>query len=127
MKVQYDPNKALGNNSNGNSGKNKRKWFVFYFETNERMEEVRDLLFGYNESDDIIVRNLTLMQKSIEGSFNFYGILKMLAVKNKIKKRKALLNQLKEKSNKSVIGLINFGKRFIKKNFVEKHEYKFNN
>ncbi len=121
MKVQYDPNKALGNNSNGNSGKNKRKWFVFYFESFERMEEVRDLLFGYNESDDIIVRNLTLMQKSIEGSFNFYGILKMLAVKNKVKKRKILLNKLKESSNQSVNGLISFGKRKIQKNFVDKY------
>ena len=74
-----------------------------------------------DENDEIVIRNLSLMQKSIEGSFNFYGILKMLAVKNKIKKRKALLNQLKVKSNKSVIGLINFGKRLIKKNFFKKN------
>ena len=120
MKIEYDPNRALATEKK-NNGKKKRKWFVFYFETAEKMEFVRELLFGMDDNDEIVIRNLSLMQKSIEGSFNFYGILKMLAVKNKIKKRKALLNQLKGKSNQSVTGLINFGKRLIKKNFVEKH------
>ena len=50
MKVEYDPKKALGI-KNGSNEKSKRKWFVFYFDTNEKMEEVRDILFGSNETD----------------------------------------------------------------------------
>ena len=76
MKVEYDPKKALGI-KNGSNEKGKRKWFVFYFDTNEKMEEVRELLFGTNEQDDIIIRNLIQLQNSIETSFNFYGILKI--------------------------------------------------
>ena len=59
------------------------------------MYEVKELLFGsYDEDkiDPILIDNLKIMHHSLENSFNFYGILKILSVKEKIKKRKRLLN-----------------------------------
>ena len=77
------------------------------------MNEVKELLFdSYNEenTDTLLIDNLKLMNNSIENSFNFYGILKILSVKEKIKKRKRLLNELKTISNQSINGLLSFGK-----------------
>ena len=78
------------------------------------MYEVKELLFGsFNEgnSDQILIDNFKIMNNAIENSFNFYGILKILSVKEKIKKRKRLLNELKSISNQSINGLLSFGKK----------------
>ena len=134
MKIEYNPNKVKIKNEEFNDEdeekkeeekkedkkkkeeekkiNKKRKWFVFYFKTEEEMYEVKGLLFdSYNEenTDTLLIDNLKLMNNSIENSFNFYGILKILSVKEKIKKRKRLLNKLKTISNKSINSLLSFG------------------
>ena len=119
MKVEYDPNKIANNGKPGT-----KKWFVFYFHSEEQMDIVRELLFGGSNQDEIIINNITNMISSIERNFTFYGILKMLSVKNKIKKRKNLLHELKNYSDKHLNGLISFGQNTFHKNLVEKYQKK---
>ena len=88
------------------------------------MYEVKELLFGsYDEDkiDPILIDNLKIMHHSLENSFNFYGILKILSVKEKIKKRKRLLSELKSISNQSINGLLSFGKKTQNK-LIEKFQ-----
>jgi len=106
------------------NNKSEEKWFVFYFDTQREMDIVKVLLFGNKELEAIIIKNLKKMISSIESSFNFYGILKMLSVKNKIKKRKNLLHELKDYSDKQLNGLISFGQNTFHKNLVEKYQKK---
>ena len=74
------------------------------------MNLAKQLLFGGIGNDDYLIRNLNTMQKTIDDSFTFYGILKLISVKEKIKKRKRILGQLKDLSKQSISGLISFGK-----------------
>ena len=88
------------------------------------MYEVKELLFGsFNEgnSAQILIDNFKIMNNAIENSFNFYGILKILSVKEKIKKRKRLLSELKSISNQSINGLLSFGKKTQNK-LIEKFQ-----
>ncbi len=116
MIIEYDPNKSVNKEKSG-----KKKYFIFYFINEEKRDIVRGLLFGGNNKDEIIINNVNNMISSIERSFTFYGILKMLSVKNKIKKRKNLLNELKNYSDKNLNGLINFGKNTFHNNLREKY------
>ena len=120
MKIEYNPYK----DSKKKEEKGKKKWFVFYFPSNEQRQEVKELLFGSNIDENAIINNLKKVKYLIEESFSFYGILKILSVKNKVKKRKNQLNELKSFSNQSINGLINFGTRILKDNLIEKFKKK---
>ena len=86
------------------------KQIILYFHSIQEMDLAKQLLFGGIGNDDYLIRNLNTMQKTIDDSFTFYGILKLISVKEKIKKRKRILGQLKDLSKQSMSGLISFGK-----------------
>ena len=85
------------------------KPIILYFETKEKLDLARQLLFGGDYSDTNIISTLNVMKKTINDTFTFYGMLKLLSVKERIKKRKRLLGELKDISLQSMTGLINFG------------------
>ena len=107
MIIEYLDKKTLKD-----TNKKEYKQIILYFKTLEEMDLARQLLFGNDSSDDSIVNNLKIMKKSINDSFTFYGILKLLSVKEQIKKRKRLLGELKDLSNQHITGFINFGKKY---------------
>ena len=115
MIIEYLDKKTLKD-----TNKKEYKQIILYFKTLEEMDLARQLLFGNDSSDDSIVNNLKIMKKSINDSFTFYGILKLLSVKEQIKKRKRLLGELKDLSNQHITGFINFGKKSNYKDLIQK-------
>ena len=101
--------------------------FFMYFETEEQMKEVEEMLFGMRcgkEKTTAIISNLQQIQKCIEGSYIFYGMLKMLSVKSKVKTRKDQLKTLKNYSNQSYDSMIQFGRSFLKSSMIDKYKQK---
>ena len=115
----------LDNKTKNEKNKEEYKSIILYFHTKEKMDLAKELLFGIKDSDKIIINNLNVMKKIINNSFIFYGMLKFLSVKEKIKKRKRLLGELKDLSNQSMTSFINFGKKY--KNGLNRYIYNSRN
>lgn len=101
--------------------------FFMYFETEEKMKEVEEMLFGLRCGDDkkvSIVSNLQQIQKLIEGSYLFYGVLKMMSVKAQVKKRKVMLKTLKDYSNKQYDAMVNFGSNLFRSTMIKNYKEK---
>ena len=75
----------------------KRSSICLYFEDENKMKEVFIVLFGICLSEEkkaFIYKNLNGFQDIVEKGNKFYTIMKILSVKNKIKKRKKVLNKI---------------------------------
>jgi hypothetical protein len=75
-----------------------------YFQTSTQLEDANRMLqlIKLNKSSNVnLISNLQSMQKLIEGSYIFYGVFKLLEVKQKVRHRKALLNSLREYTEES--------------------------
>ena len=71
--------------------KNKKSSFFFYFDNNKKMKDVELAIFNLIKSDNyklVSKNNLDNLRQISEYSYKFYTIMKILSVKNKIKKNK---------------------------------------
>ena len=86
--------------------KKERKSICLYFDDENKMKEVFIILFGISLSDEkkmTIHNNLLLSDNTFTNANRFYTIMKILSVKNKIKKRKSVFNKISNVIKGSVI------------------------
>ena len=77
--------------------KNTQSSFFFYFDNERQMKTVESAIFNLIKSDNyklVSKNNLDNLKHILEASHKFYTILKILAVKNKIKSRKRVFKKV---------------------------------
>ena len=92
--------------------------FFLYFDDENKMNEVYIMLFGICLTEDkkqIMLKNINDLNNELIKRNKFYTIMKILAVKNRIKKRKMVFNKI-EKATKGKI----YGELLINKELVNK-------
>ena len=101
-----------------NSSKIKKSSFFLYFDDKKKMREVEEILFSFDLSEKkkkkIKEYFLNINNLLNEGNI-FYTIMKILAVKNKIKCRKLVFNKINEKIHGIIIGKLNIEKKLLKR------------
>jgi len=107
-----------------NSLKNIRSFFL-YFEDEKKMREVEIMLFGIllNETTKKKIRqHLADVTKTLTEGNSFYTIMKILSVKNKIKKRKLAFNAIERAVSFQPIGELNVEKKLLKRLSIQRRE-----
>mgnify|MGYP006873000002 CR=1 FL=1 len=107
-----------------NSLKNMRSFFL-YFENEKKMKEVEIMLFGIILRDSTkkkIKKSLADMTNTLTHGNPFYALMKILSVKNKIKKRKIAYNSVQKAMNYIPIGKLNLEKKLLKKLSLQRRE-----
>ena len=107
-----------------NSLKNIRSFFL-YFDDEKKMREVEIMLFGIilNESTKKKIRkHLADITNTLTEGNSFYTIMKILSVKNKIKKRKIAFNAIERAKNLVPIGKLNIEKKLLKRLSIQRRE-----
>ena len=98
--------------------KPKKSSICLYFDDENKLKEVYVTLFGICLSDEkkqIITKNIGDCQKNFMGNRN-YTILKILSVKNKIKKMKKIKNKIDQAIKGQIYGELDLNKFKIVKN-----------
>ena len=96
-----------------NDKKQESSSFYLYFENEKEMTEVYYMIFGFN---------ICTKMGNILGNFNknlidgntFYTIMKILSVKNKIKKRKLVFNKIESVIKGKIFGKLNWDETKLK-------------
>ena len=102
--------------------------FFLYFDDEKKMEEVFLILFKMSLKEytkNKITKNLADINNTLTQSCSFFTLLKILSVKNKIKKRKIVLNTIQRGLNSEPIAKLKVDKNLLKnlsKNRIEKPE-----
>ena len=118
MKINYKDNK-----------KNKFKSFFLYFTTYAEMKEVEEVLFGVRLTSgeiEIIQSSFIKMQCYVNDMFNFYAMLKVLSVKENIKKKKTFLNKIKNESSQNISALFNICQKGFNEKLIQKYKIRRN-
>ena len=109
--------------------KNLRSFFL-YFDDEYKMKEVELMLFGITLTEKYkktIKKHLRDIDTTLTQGNSFYTILKILSVKNKIKKRKILFNIMDNSINGAVYGRLNIEKKLLKRLSLQRRETMRNN
>ena len=104
--------------------------FFLYFENKNEMEEVELMLFRFALSEEniqVIKKHLLFMNKLLTKGNKIYIIMKLLSVKNKIKKRKIVMDKINESINKELFGELNIERKFLKRLSLQRKETFQNN
>ena len=104
--------------------------FFLYFENKNEMEEVELMLFRFVLSEEniiVIKKHLLFMNKLLSKGNKIYIIMKLLSVKNKIKKRKIVMDKINESINKELFGELNIERKFLKRLSLQRKETFQNN
>jgi hypothetical protein len=94
------------------------------------MEEVELMLFRFALSEEniqVIKKHLLFMNKLLTKGNKIYIIMKLLSVKNKIKKRKIVMDKINESINKELFGELNIERKFLKRLSLQRKETFQNN
>ena len=100
-----------------NDIKKKRSSFYLYFNNKKEETEVYYMIFGLSlktEKKMEINRYINTFEGIIKGGNKVYTILKILSVKNKIKKRKILYNKIESSIKGKLFGKLNWDKNKLK-------------
>ena len=108
-----------------NSSKVMRSSFFLYFDDENKMREVELMLFGFRLSESEkknIKKNLKNINTILFEGNRFYTIMKILAVKNKIKQRKLVFNKINNSLNCQIYGKLNIGTKLLKRLSLQRKE-----
>ena len=139
IETRDDPNRSKGEWSNKNKMfriridyqykdtnlKSKPSSFFLYFDDEQKMKEVYYMLFGIALSD-IDKRKIDKHLRDIDTKLNkgnrFYSILKILSVKNKLKKRKIAMKKINEAIKGQMFGKLNIEKKLLERLSLQRKE-----
>ena len=110
-----------------NSSRVMRSSFFLYFDDKKKMREVEEILFSFDLSDKkkkIIKEYLIGINTMIYEGNILYTIMKILSVKNKIKKRKLVFNKTNNLIHGSMFGKLNIEKKLLKRLSIQRKETK---
>ena len=100
------------------SDKKKESSFFLYFDDKNKMEEVERILFDFNlpeaKRKNIKAHILKIKKILTDGNLH-YTIMKILSVKNKIKKRKIFYNTINNSIHGKMFGQLSIGKEMLKR------------
>ena len=101
--------------------------FFFYFDDENKMKEVELMLFRFvlsEEDHKLIKKHLLNIEANLIHGNKFYTIMKILSVKNRIKKRKMVMNKINESVNKQIFGELSIERKLLKRLSIQRKETK---
>ena len=127
IKIIYckDPQKAGKLDITDEKNKKELSQFCLYFDDENKMKEVYLMLFDITLSEEQkqnINNNLGNLSGFIEEGNKFYTLLKILSVKNKIKKRKIVFNKMDSTIKGKMFGQLMIDEKY----FIELKKRKLN-
>ena len=107
--------------------KHKESSFFLYFDDPKKMKEVELMLFGFSltsKQKKMVKRNIANIDTMLTHGNLLYTIMKIMSVKNKIKKRKIIFKKVDNAINGQISGKLNIEKRLLVRLSLQRKETK---
>ena len=107
--------------------KHKESSFFLYFDDPKKMKEVELMIFGFSltaKQKKIVKKNIANIDTMLTQGNLLYTIMKIISVKNKIKKRKIIFRKVDNVINGQISGKLNIEKRILVRLSLQRKETK---
>ena len=109
----------------GPTGNNKSSSFFLYFNDENQMKEVEQMLFHFILKDTDkkkIKNNLVEFENILTKGNKFYTIIKILSLKNKIKLRKKAFDKVNSSINKQIFAELSIERKYLRQMSIRRQE-----